>query len=350
MSDWRKAVISVDSTIRDALRALNKAGLKIALICDELDTLIAVVSDGDIRRGLLADLHMDDAVLSVANRNPKTADYSWSRDRIKEAFIGGSLDVLPVVNGQNRVVALHTLASISERPILDNPVFIMAGGFGTRLRPLTDNCPKPMLLIGDKPILRHTIERMKSQGFRNFYISTHYLPNQIMDYFGNGDSLGVRINYVHENKPLGTGGALGLLPLDMAECPLVVLNGDVLTELDFVDLVEAHVKKSADATICLREQETSLAYGVVEVESDRVIGMVEKPTYRHLINTGIYVLSHSCFRSVEKEKHLDLPSLLERRINQGKRVAAYTFFGKWIDVGQMNDYVRAQSTFKTFGR
>lgn len=347
MKNWRDTVVKPDADIRDALRALNRGGQKIVLVCDDSDRLLAVVSDGDIRRGLLSDLNMNDPVSLVANTTPRIAQPGLTREKIKEILIGEELNVLPILDNEKRVIELHSLASISERPELENPVFIMAGGFGTRLKPLTDKCPKPMLPIGDKPILLLTIERMKHQGFRNFFISTHYLPEKIMNYFGDGRALGVNISYVHEEKPLGTGGALGLLPASLGEKALILLNGDVLTDLDFAELLESHEQKCADATMCLREHETSLAYGVVEAEEGSVKKMVEKPTYRHLINTGIYVLSHSCVRSVEKGQRIDLPSLLEQRISDDHVVNAYTFYGKWIDIGQMNDYLRAQSAFKT---
>lgn len=349
MKNWRDALVRPDANIRETLRALNKGAQNIALVCDDSNRLLAVVSDGDIRRGLLSELHMDDPVLAVANTKPKVAQQGVTREKLKEILTKESVNILPIVDQEHRVVALHTLASLEERPELENPVFIMAGGFGTRLRPLTDNCPKPMLPIGDKPILQHTIERMKKQGFRNFFISTHYLPEQIREHFGDGSAHGVNISYVHEETPLGTGGALGLLPADINEKSLILLNGDILTDLDFGHILESHENKGADATMCLRELETSLAYGVVEVVEGKVTGMMEKPTYRHLINTGMYVLSSSCVESVEKGQRIDLPSLLEQRIREGRKVSSYIFYGKWIDIGQMNDYIRAQTTFETFG-
>ena len=342
MKNWRDTVVRPNADIRDTLRALNKGAQKIALICDDADRLVAVVSDGDIRRGLLSELHMDDPVSVIANTKPKTVQQGLPRKEVKRILIDEGLGVLPILDQGNRVVGLHTLASISSRPELENPVFIMAGGFGTRLKPLTDDCPKPMLPIGDKPILQHTIERLKLQGFRNFFISTHYLPERIMDHFGDGGSLGVKLTYIHEEVPLGTGGALGLLPPNIAEKPLILLNGDVLTDLDFTEVLEFHESRAADATMCLREQETSLAYGVLEVEGEKVIKMEEKPTYRHLINTGMYVLSNACVKAVEKGRRIDLPSLLEQRICAGFLVSAYSFYGKWIDIGQMDDYIRAQ--------
>jgi dTDP-glucose pyrophosphorylase len=347
MKNWRDAVVRPSSNIRDTLRALDKGAQNIALVCDDSDRLLAVVSDGDIRRGLLSELHMDDPVSAVANTKPKVAQQGVTREKLKEILAKEGLNVLPIVDQENKVVALHTLASLEERPELLNPVFIMAGGFGTRLKPLTDNCPKPMLPIGDKPILQHTIERLRKQGFRNFFISTHYLPDQIIDHFGDGTEHGVNIIYLHEEQPLGTGGALGLLPSDIIEKPLILLNGDILTDLDFVKVLESHDSKVSDATMCLREQETSLAYGVVEVAGGKVTAMVEKPIYRHLINTGIYVLSNSCVNSVQKGARIDLPSLLERRIKEGYQVNAYTYYGKWIDIGQMSDYIRAQDEIMT---
>lgn len=347
LKNWKDTIVRPEGNIRDALRALDAGAQKIALVCDNSDKLIGLISDGDIRRGLLSDLQMDDPVTEVTNINPRFEKIGITRKEIREILINEDIGVLPVVDGKNRVIELHSLSSISERPKLDNPVFIMAGGFGTRLKPLTDNCPKPMLPIGNKPMLQHTIERLKRQGFHNFFISLHYLPEKIKEYFGDGDSMGVKISYVYEDAPLGTGGAIGLLPSDMVSKPLVLLNGDVLTDLDFADILDAHERNKADATMCLREQETSLAYGVVEVIAGSVTNMTEKPTYRHLINTGIYVLSTAFVKSVRKHVRIDLPSLLEQRIQDGHLVSAYTFYGKWLDIGQMNDYLSAQATFRS---
>ncbi|WP_347361358.1 nucleotidyltransferase family protein, partial [Vibrio vulnificus] len=190
---------------------------------------------------------------------------------------------------------------------------LMAGGFGTRLRPLTDNCPKPMLKIGNKPILETVIRSFIKAGFVNFYISTHYMPELIHAHFGDGSEFGVNITYVHEESPLGTGGALGLLPNDLPkDLPLIMMNGDVLTKVDFQRLLDFHVSHDADATMCVREYDYQIPYGVINGEGNKITSMVEKPIQRFFVNAGIYVVSPRVIQSVPENHRIDMPTLLEQ--------------------------------------
>jgi NDP-sugar pyrophosphorylase family protein len=253
---------------------------------------------------------------------------------------------IPLLNN-GKVVGLETLHHVMHKTKYDNPVFLMAGGFGTRLRPLTDNCPKPLLKIGDKPILETLLLRFIKSGFHHFYISTHYLPEMIREHFGAGEKWGVNITYVHENQPLGTGGALGLLPKDVPDLPLLVINGDVLTKIDFESLLDFHTTKNANATMSVREYDYQVPFGVIESVGYQIKGMVEKPVHRFHVNAGIYVISQSIVKSVKENEYIDMPTLLERYL--GDNVLMYPFHDYWLDIGRMDDFNRAQSDIKTLG-
>lgn len=341
MKNWRDAIVGPEESVRAVMRAIDKAALKTAFVCDDNQVLLGIATDGDIRRGLIEDLELDHPIKSVMNVRPKISNQMLSRKSKIAELENNQLDLLPVVNEQNQLVAIDTLLGLRAPMKQTNPVFIMAGGFGTRLRPLTDHCPKPMLPVGNKPLLEHLIKRFIAQGFSDFFVSTHYLPQQIVDYFGDGSALGVSIKYVHEDMPLGTGGALSLLPANAVSAPVILINGDLLTDLDFEELVQFHISSKVDATMCLRQQETSIAYGVVETDGRLVSRMIEKPTYHHLINTGIYVLSPDLIDASNSPRKIDLPTLLEERMALGHKVGAYRFYGRWLDIGKMSDYNKA---------
>ncbi|GHA27663.1 mannose-1-phosphate guanylyltransferase [Oceanisphaera arctica] len=328
------------------MRVIDQAALRIALVCDEQGSLQGTVTDGDIRRGLLVDCNMEEPVVRVMNSKPKTAKASDSREQRLKIMDKHDLLSLPIVDEQGLLLGLETLHHALQPKKRDNPVFIMAGGFGTRLRPLTDHCPKPMLRVGEKPMLAHLIDRFVALGFHHFYISTHYMPEQIRDYFGDGSDWDVSITYVHEETPLGTGGALGLLPADLPKLPLIMMNGDVLTKADFIRLLEHHEQQTFDATMCVRELEHQVPFGVIESKNELITDMVEKPTYRYRINTGIYVLSPECVASVKPDTKIDLPTLLEQRMSQQEKVGIYTSHDYWLDIGRMDDYQKAQNDIK----
>lgn len=348
MIDWKSVVIKADATIRDAMRVIDETALRIVLVCDEKNKLLGTVTDGDIRRGLLVDCEMQDSVSRVMNTQPITATITDTRQQRLKLMDKDDLLSLPIVDDNNCIVGLETLHQALQPTKRDNPVFIMAGGFGTRLRPLTDHCPKPMLRVGDKPMLAHLINQFVAQGFHNFYISTHYMPEQIRDYFGDGSEWNVSIAYVHEDTPLGTGGALGLLPKTLPNLPLIMMNGDVLTKVDFAKLLEHHEQQRLDATMCVRELEHQVPFGVIESNNGLITEMVEKPTYRYRINTGIYILSPACVAAVIFDNKIDLPTLLEQRIAKNHQVGIYTSYDYWLDIGRMSDYQKAQQDIKGF--
>lgn len=334
------------ATIFEALDVINREALRVALVVDEYNVLLGVLTDGDIRRGLLKHLPLDASVTKVMNGRPKTGELSWTESRILAVMEQHNLLHLPLVDADNRVVGLANLHDILNKHRHDNPVFLMAGGFGTRLRPLTNNCPKPMLKVGDKPILEQILLNFVEAGFHRFHISTHYMPEVIRDYFGNGEKWGVSIQYVHEEEPLGTGGALGLLPHDEINMPLFMMNGDLLTSLNLHSFLEFHETHNGVATMCVREYEYQVPYGVITSEGSQIKSMVEKPVQRFFVNAGIYLLDPALVKSVEPGTRIDMPTLLERQIDGGNAVNMFPIHEYWLDIGRMDDFHKAQTEMK----
>jgi dTDP-glucose pyrophosphorylase len=342
MKDWESVAVSPNTSFESAILTLNKGGLRIVIVTDEHARLLGTVTDGDVRRALLRHVAMSAPVREVMWTTPLVAELHWTRDQVISVMESRGLLHLPVVDAEGRVIGIETLHNLFQKRRQDNPVFLMAGGFGTRLRPLTSDCPKPMLKIGDKPILELILQGFADVGFHHFYISTHYLPEVIRDHFGDGSRWNVSIEYLHEEFPLGTGGALGLLPHDKINSPIFLMNGDLLTRVDYNSLLEFHLRHPASATICAREYESQVPYGVIQSEGHRIVGMIEKPVQRFFINAGIYILSPELIRRVPKGERVDMPTLLEREINAGRNVNMFPAHEYWMDIGRHDDFNKAQ--------
>lgn len=337
----KNIVLSKEDTILKALELLDLYALRIVLVVDENNHLLGSITDGDIRRGLLKGQDLHASVESIMHTSP----YSIEEDKLTNRQIFEIMRekrylALPVIK-DGQLVNIITLDDLIRTKRKENPVFIMAGGFGTRLRPLTDKCPKPMLPIGGKPLLETIISSLKEQGFYKFYISTHYLPEIIQNYFGNGEKFDIQIQYVHESEPLGTGGALSLLPRQEVDLPFIMINGDVLTNINFIKLIDFHVSQNAVATMCVREFQYQIPYGVVNSEKNNIQSMTEKPSYYFDINTGIYVISPELLEQVEPQ-FIGMPTILEQQIGKSQKVVSYPIHEYWLDIGQMEDYNRAQ--------
>jgi len=339
---WAAALVGPESSLGEALSVLDRAGLRIVLVVDDKRRLLGTVTDGDARRAVIRHQNLSVSVLEVMNPEPVSARTDWDRERMLAVMERRQVLQLPVLDTQGLVVGLESLQDLLNTRRYDNPVFLMAGGFGTRLRPLTDNCPKPMLKVGGRPILETILDHFMKAGFHRFFISTHYMPEVIRDYFGDGSQWGVSIRYVHEKEPLGTGGALGLLPHDEIDEPMFLMNGDLLTSLNVHGLLEFHNDHPCSATMCVRQYEYQVPYGVIESDGHRIRAMVEKPTQSFFINAGIYLLEPGLVRSVSAGMRIDMPSLLEAEIAGGREVNMFPVHEYWLDIGQMDQYERAQ--------
>lgn len=339
--NWQECLVLPEMPIRQALEVLETSSLRILLVVDRNCTLAGVVTDGDIRRGLIAGVSLDTPINRVMNKHPVIADKTTPKDKLIATMSRLDLLAIPLLE-RGKIVGLQTLNNVLLKPEYQNPVFLMAGGCGSRLRPLTNDCPKPLLNVGDRPLLERTLANFAKAGFCNFYISTHYIPEQIVNYFGNGDKWGVNISYVHENEPLGTAGALGLLPQSMPNLPIIMMNGDILTNIDFTELLDFHQREKAQATICVREYQYQIPYGVIQSQAGQVLEMTEKPIYQHHINAGIYVIDPEIAHRVKKNQRIDMPTLLESQLLSRQKVSVFPIQDYWLDIGSMDDFSRAQ--------
>lgn len=322
---------------------MDRQGLRIALVIDGDHRLLGTLTDGDVRRALLRELSLDRPVAEAMCRTPRVARQNWGREAVLALLNQHELLHAPVLDDDDRVVGLETIHGLLQRTKFDNAVFLMAGGFGTRLKPLTDECPKPLIRIGGKPILEIIMESFIASGFHRFFISTHYKPEMIHQHFGDGSLWNVSIEYVHEEQPLGTAGALGMLPPEASALPLVMMNGDLLTRLDFAKLVEFHSTRPAAATVCVCEYTHQVPYGVVTSNAGILSSIEEKPIQRCFVNAGIYVLSPELVHGVEKAVPLDMPSLIQSCTQKNATVNVFPIHEYWLDVGRIDDLERAQS-------
>ena len=344
--NWKKILVSPLNHIQDVLKIIDNESLQLALVVDLDNRLLGTVTDGDIRRALINGIPLSHPISEIMFTTPTFVDFSASKDQLLELMNTKQLNSIPILDN-GIVVGLETIHHITQKAKYNNPVFLMAGGFGTRLKPLTDHCPKPLLKVGDKPILETVLLSFVKSGFHNFYISTHYLPEMIKEYFGDGEKWGVSISYIHEEQPLGTGGALGLLPKDLPDLPIIMMNADVLTKVDLEALLTFHNENDANATMCVREYEYQVPFGVIESEGTKIISMVEKPIQRFHVNAGIYVVGRKIIEQVKNNEVVDMPTLLERSLDE--RVLMFPFHEYWLDIGRIDDFNRAQIDIHTLG-
>lgn len=337
---WRTTVLPLNSNIKQAITKLNDSGLQIVLVLDANDILLGTVTDGDIRRGLLRGRALDEPIERVMRSNSLVVPPEMSRDVVLQLMRANRFRQLPVVDNNYRVVGLHLWDEMAAPAERSNMMVIMAGGLGTRLRPRTETCPKPMLPVAGKPILEHIIDRAKAEGFVRFVLSIQYLGHIIEDYFGNGERLGVCIDYLKESTPLGTAGALGLLS-PRPDLSFIVTNGDVLSDIKYSELLDFHARHSAVATMAVRLHEWQHPFGVVQTQGVDIVGFEEKPIARTHINAGIYALSPEALDAMAKNTHCDMPSLFEQLQAEGKRTVAYPMHEPWLDVGRPDDLNRA---------
>ena len=349
MVNWENVILGPKATIREAMETIGRESLRIALITsDENYKLLGVVTDGDIRRGLLKKFALEDPVTKIMKKTPIVVGEKTPKKTIQDLLVHYDIQHLPVVNEKGEVCGIETLSGFFKKSKKSNWVFLLAGGLGTRLRPLTDNCPKPLLNVGDRPILENIIESFANKGFYRFYISVNYKAQMVMDYFQKGEKWGVEIEYVKESKPLGTAGALGLIPKKM-KGPIIIMNGDLLTKVDFTQLLDFHQQGGGMATVCMREFEFQVPYGVIQTKDQMLTDICEKPQYKFFVNAGIYVLDPAALELIETNEYLDMTGLIERLKAKNHKIAVFPIHEYWLDIGRMDDLQKAQmEVFKFF--
>lgn len=340
--NWKEIVLASHRTIKTAIKMINSSEFKIILVISKNKKLIGTVTDGDIRRYFLYDSgNLSNPISKIMSKKPIFSNESSSDSNILKKMVELKLNYIPIVNKNKNIIGLKTKELLTNKEVHENPVLLMAGGFGKRMMPLTRSVPKPLLKINDMPILEIIINKFIKYGFKNFYISTFYKSELIKKYFSNGKKWNVNIKYLEEKKPLGTAGALQLLPKKDIKLPVFVINGDVLTNVNFRDLLDSHTKKNIDATVCVREQSVKSEFGIVKINRGILKKIDEKPINKFLINAGIYVIDINSIPKLKKNTYVDMPSLLNEMVDKKKKINTYFLYEDWLDIGHISEYNKA---------
>lgn len=345
MRDWEKTLLNERQQIIDAVRVIDQAGARISLIIDSERHLLGTITDYDVRQAILKGQNMTDLVVTIMNSSPKCVCGVESDLQIWQRMKKDNVRQMPLVDSNFKIIGMKLLSEFDKNfHKRTNPVLLMAGGLGTRLRPFTDSCPKPLLRVGSKPILEIILENFIEAGFSEFYFSVNYRADMIEDYFGDGSKFGVVIHYLHEKKRLGTAGALGLLPKTICE-PILVMNGDILTKVDFHQLLDFHYSRHSTATMCVREYKYQVPYGVVQFENWEIQDLKEKPSYTEFVNAGIYVINPEVVQQIQGDDYLDMPDVFKENIARKNKTLIFPIREYWMDVGRMEDFEKAQEMF-----
>ena len=342
MKDLDQFTVTVKASLREVAALIDSNAAKIAIVLDGSGTVVGTISDGDLRRGMLDGVPFEAPASKVLNTSFSFVESTHEEAQVLALMRERRIHQIPVLSDNGKLLDLLLWDEFFKRKTIPNTMIIMAGGEGKRLRPLTKNCPKPMLKVGGKPILEIILERCIDSGFENFLFSVNYLKHMIIDHFGNGSDWSVNIGYLEEVEPLGTAGALSLVGNEITD-PVVVMNGDLLTQIDFSELLSFHNKADVVATVCVRNHEVEVPFGVVENDGTLVSGFDEKPIYSYLVNAGIYVLNEQVIRSVGKSTYCDMPQLLESHVESGQKVAAFPLRESWLDIGHPDALRSAES-------
>ena len=347
----KKITILESDTIGTALKVINDGNKQIALVTDDCNTFFVFFCDGDIRRGLLNSNDVNTSVSALYNKKSISALAGTSHsvlNKISETFKGiNQVDKIPLVDSKGKLVGIYFTTKSKYHEKHTNTVVLMVGGIGSRLKPLTDTTPKPMLNVGGKPILQTIIKGFADNNFTNITMCLGYKSNVIQDYFQDGNDFGVNIDYIVEEQRMGTAGALTLLKKNLDK-PFFVMNGDLLTNINFETMLDFHKSNKSKATMCVREYDIEVPYGVVNIDSKKIISIEEKPIHSFFVNAGIYLLEPDCIGLIPKNKFYDMPSLFEELIKNNKKIISFPLKEYWLDIGKTSDYERANLEFNNF--
>ncbi len=336
----KKFVVADTATIRDAMRAIDANWHEVVVVQDANQRVLGVITDGDVRRGLLRGLSMDAPANEVMTKTFVRVSPETDRAAVLDMMKAKVIRQIPVIGADGTLKGIHFLEELIGAEAKPNIAVIMAGGQGTRLRPLTERCPKPMISVAGRPILERIVLHLVGHGIRKIFISVNYLAEIIESHFGDGAGFHCEIEYLRESEPRGTGGALAFLPGPLSH-PVVVLNGDQITQVDFSSLLEFHRNERADATIAARSYQVEIPFGVLRAENRRLVELTEKPSAHFLINSGIYVLDPSVLPLVPRNRNFPITELFSVLLEKNRKVAVHYFDEEWIDVGRHEDLRKA---------
>lgn len=344
MTDYKKVLLKPTSTIKEALRVIDSGAIQIALVIDENEKLLGTLTDGDIRRGLLNNLELSDVIESIIYTSPTVCTINDSKEAILEIAVAKKIYQIPIVDEKGRLVGVEEVDELLKIESKSNKVVLMVGGLGTRLRPLTEHTPKPMLKVGNKPILETIILNFKKHGFTNVILSVSYKSEIIEEYFGDGSSFGVNIEYIHEDKRMGTAGALSLIRDKLNE-PFFVMNGDLLTNINFENMMNYHLSNKSIATMGVREYDFQVPYGVVNIEKENIISIEEKPVHKFFVSGGIYALDSKVLEFIPDDMFYDMPTLFEKMIEKSFKTISFPIHEYWLDIGRIEEYEKANNEY-----
>lgn len=345
VQNWAAITLGEADSFAAALELMNRGGYQLALVRRADGRLAGMVTDSDIRKALLRGITLEQPVAAVMNASPLVVSPQLGEAEAHQLMLLNHFFHLPVVDASGQLVGLHVAEQLRSPEQRSETLVIMAGGRGQRLMPLTATIPKPMLPLQGRPILEHIIERAKLEGFRQVVISVNYLAEVITEHFGDGSCHGVAIHYLQERQPLGTAGALAALPASLRQEPVVVTNADVITDVAFSDLLSQTRREAADGLMAVRLQEWQNPFGVVRSEGNRLLGLEEKPVYRHQVNAGMYVLAPALLDLLQPEAYCDMPDLFSRGLEQGLNLQVFPLHESWLDIGRPADYQSAGGQF-----
>ena len=344
MKNINKIKLSESASIKDALKVIGEGAIKLAIVVDDNDRLIGTLSDGDIRRGLLEGLDLNNPIKSLIVREPIVIKNNESKEKILKLAISKKIHHIPVVDDKGAVIKLEEVNYPEIPDKKNNKVILMVGGLGTRLGNLTKNTPKPMLKVGDKSILQTIVERFTNYGYTNITMCLNYKSHIIQDYFGDGSKFGINLDYILEKERLGTAGALSLIKENPVD-PFFVMNGDILTDANIEDIHNSYVSSNAEALMCVREYNYQVPYGVVETSNNAIASIEEKPTQKFFVNAGIYMLSPKVLEYIPQNEFFNMTTLFEKLIAKDKNVISYPLNGYWLDIGRFEEFKRANDDF-----
>jgi len=345
MKSYKNILLKPTSTIKEALNIIDIGAMQIALVIDENEKLLGTLTDGDIRRGLLNNLSLDDSIETIIFRTPTVCTTEDTKDKILEIALAKKIHQIPIIDKDGKLVGIKDINELLVIKPKRNRVVLMVGGLGTRLRPLTNDTPKPMLIVGDKPILETIILNFKKYGFTDIILSVSYKAEVIESYFGDGLAFGVNIEYIYEDKRMGTAGALSLMR-DKFNEPFFVMNGDLLTNINFENMMEYHLNNKAIATMGVREYDFQVPYGVVNVDGIDIINIQEKPIHNFFVSGGVYILDPKSLDFIPDNEFYDMPTLFEILIDNGLKSISYAIREYWLDIGRIEEYHKANSEYQ----
>ena len=336
--------INQNASIKEALEVIDKGAIKVAVVLSDDGLLLGMLNDGDIRRALLKGMSLGDSIAGIINKHPVVANINDTKERILELANEKKLHQIPIISN-GKLVGIQDIREFLAPKNKPNKVILMVGGLGTRLRPLTNDMPKPMLDVGNKPILHTIVENFAKYGYTDIIMCVNYKSEIIKEYFGNGDKFGVKIEYVLENQRMGTAGALSLLQKRPKD-DFFVMNGDLLTNVNFEYLHEYHKDSNALASICIRKYEMQVPYGVVNVRANKVTSIEEKPTQSFFVSAGIYMFSPIVLDFIPKGVFYDMPTLFSELLKHDFPIHPFPIREYWLDIGRMDEYRRANDEYE----